>query len=566
MNILQNTFESQDKIAVRAEGQSWTYVELHRQADFLASEILNHFENLPGIVRSGTSGLEEARICFRVRPGFEFVATLLAIWKSGGVAVPLCLSHPLPELKYVVEDTKAVFLITDEANLLIMEEVSAQTGISLIALQALSPGIPKNNLVAHESPEIKFIFSPPLPRISPENRALILYTSGTTSRPKGVVSTHTNLQAQISCLIEAWEWTDQDHILNVLPLHHTHGLINVVCCALGAGATVEFLPEFDAKTVWSRFQSGEITLFMAVPTIYSKLIGFWEKTSSQMEKSPQTGQPDLATQAALSAACANLRLMVSGSAALPVPVLEKWEKISGHRLLERYGMTEIGMAISNPLKGERRAGCVGLPLPGVKIRLDEGEIRVMGPSVFLEYWQRPEATQEAFDEEGWFKTGDIAELENGYYKILGRSSVDIIKSGGYKISALEIENAILSHPSVEACAVIGLPDAEWGEVVAAAIVLKPLNTQNEFYMSNSGFSGLNSKTRLGEPEQCSGENPCMETEFEQNRFQPEMGKIIQDWLKTQIAPYKIPRKILFIADLPRNAVGKTVKTELKKLF
>jgi malonyl-CoA/methylmalonyl-CoA synthetase len=225
--------------------------------------------------------------------------------------------------------------------------------------------------------------------------------------------------------------------------------------------------------------------------------------------------------------------MVSGSAALPVPTLERWRTITGQTLLERYGMTEIGMGLSNSFRQERRPGHVGLPLPGVEMRLaDEGgatiheertpgEIQIKGPSVFLEYWQKPDATANAFTPEGWFRTGDIAELNDGLYRILGRDSVDIIKSGGYKISALEIEAVMLRHPSVAECAVVGIPDPEWGEVISAAIV-----------------------------------SPESEPDF----------AAISTWLKGQIPAYRLPRKWLSLDEIPRNTLGKVTKNELKKLF
>ena len=309
-----------------------------------------------------------------------------------------------------------------------------------------------------------------LPALTPDRLAMIIYTSGTTSRPKGVVSTHGNIQAQVTTLVDAWGWQPTDHILLVLPLHHVHGIINVLTCALWSGARVTVHPEFDAGAVWEAIAGGELTLFMAVPTIYSRLIAAWEAAPPER-------------QTALSVSCRTLRLMVSGSAALPVRVLERWQEISGHVLLERYGMTEIGMALSNPLHGRRRPGSVGAPLPGVAVRLvDEqgrevvpgtpGEIEVRGPSVFREYWRRPEATQAAF-RDGWFRTGDIAVMEQGSYRILGRSSVDILKTGGYKVSALEVEEAIGEHPAVREVAVVGLPDPEWGERIGAAVVLAP---------------------------------------------------------------------------------------------
>ncbi|MCA9736420.1 MAG: AMP-binding protein, partial [Gemmatimonadetes bacterium] len=229
---------------------------------------------------------------------------------------------------------------------------------------------------------------------------------------------------------------------------------------------------------------------------------------------------------------ASLRLMVSGSAALPVPVLERWQEMTGHILLERYGMTEIGMGLSNPLHGERRPGTVGMPLPGVAARLvdehglplDEGspgQIEIRGPQLFREYWQRADATRAAFHD-GWFRTGDEAIVEDGYFRILGRQSVDIIKSGGYKISALEIEAVLREHERIAECAVVGLPDPEWGERVAAAVV-------------TTGSEGLELET-------------------------------LRAWAKERLAPYKIPRALVVTADLPRNAMGKVVKPDLRTLF
>lgn len=348
---------------------------------------------------------------------------------------------------------------------------------------------------------------------------MILYTSGTTGNPKGVVSTHQNLEAQITSLVASWEWQQDDRILNVLPMHHVHGIVNILCCALWSGACCEFLSKFDPAEVFQIFKKKKVNLFMAVPTIYYQLIGHWNELPE-------------AAQSEISAALAAFRLMVSGSAALPVSTLRQWEQISGHTLLERYGMTEMGMAISNPYRGARRPGCIGQPLAGVSVRLaDEnnapvgldtpGEIQVKGANVFTEYWGKPDATRETFTEDGWFKTGDVAILENGSYRILGRNSVDIIKSGGYKISALEIEEALRKHPAVKDCAVVGIPDEEWGELIAAGIVL------------TDRYDTL-----------------------------PDL----KEWLKDQLPKYKIPRKYLVQADLPRNVMGKVAKKELQNLF
>jgi malonyl-CoA/methylmalonyl-CoA synthetase len=358
-----------------------------------------------------------------------------------------------------------------------------------------------------------------LPEVDFDRRALILYTSGTTGKPKGVVTTHQNIQAQVTSLISAWGWTSEDRILHVLPLHHIHGIINVLTCALWAGAECHILPKFDAQEVWNRIVEGNLTLFMAVPTIYVKLIAAWETASEDRQR-------------AMSDACAQMRLMVSGSAALPVQVLKKWKDISGHFLLERYGMTEIGMALSNPLDGQRLPGYVGKPLPQVEVRLvDEsgdlvspgtpGEIQVKGPGVFLEYWQKPEATAKAF-RDGWFCTGDLAVVENGNYRILGRISVDIIKTGGYKVSALEIEEVLRTHPDIQECAVVGIADEEWGERICAALVLS------------------------------AGSSLTLET--------------LRIWAKERLAVYKIPTKIVALEDLPRNAMGKVTKPKVAQIF
>jgi len=291
-----------------------------------------------------------------------------------------------------------------------------------------------------------------------------------------------------------------------------HGIINVLTCALWAGARCEVLPKFDAERVWARIAAGELTLFMAVPTIYGKLIHAWEAADAERRR-------------AWSAGCAppRLRLMVSGSAALPVQRLGRWREITGHVLLERYGMTEIGMALSNPLVGERRPGFVGTPLPGVDVRLvpGTGEIEVRGTTVFLEYWRRPDATSEAF-RDGWFRTGDVAVMEHGAYRILGRSSVDIIKTGGYKVSALEVEEVLRTHPAIAECAVVGVEDPEWGERICAAV-------------ERRGAVDLTLAA-------------------------------LQAWAKERLAPYKIPRALRSVPALPRNAMGKVTKSEVAALF
>ncbi len=487
----------QNGAIVTPEAQ-FTYGDLLTAAAHIAHQILN-----------GTADLAEQRVAFLIPSGFEYVATQWGIWRSGGIAVPLCTLHPAPELAYVMGQSGATIVIVHPMFAAIIAPIAQAHTIRIILTTDLLPA----DLRPVGDAQITH-----LPIVNPDRRALILYTSGTTGKPKGVVTTHRQIQAQVTSLITAWEWTAADRILHVLPLHHIHGIINILTCALWAGATCEMLPKFDAAVVWAAIAQGDLTLFMAVPTIYAKLIAAWE-----------AADPD--QQQVMSAGCAKLRLMVSGSAALPIEILEKWQQISGHVLLERYGMTEIGMALANPLHGPRLAGKVGLPLPQVAVRLvDEGsvvpagtpgEIQVQGTTIFAEYWQNPEATAEAF-QEGWFCTGDRAVLEDGSYRILGRNSIDIIKTGGYKVSALEIEATLRTHPQIAECAVVGLADPEWGERVGAAIVLMPAASLT------------------------------LES--------------LRHWAKAHLATYKVPSRIVLLPELPRNAMGKVVKPAIGPLF
>ncbi len=473
-----------------------------RKGAFTYNDLLDASSRVATALLAGHEDLQEERVAFLVTPGFPWVAAQWGIWRAGGVAVPLPLNSTRIELEYLINDTAASTLLFDVQAAPLLAPIAAARGIR---------GLPYDQLPASRPGE--------LPDIPSERRAMILYTSGTTSRPKGVVTTHANTTAQIVSLVEAWEWSAGDRIVLCLPLHHVHGIINVVSCALWAGATCQMLPRFDANAVWDCIASGGVTLFMAVPTVYTKLIAAWDAASPER-------------RAQLSASCAGLRLMVSGSAALPVSTLQRWKEISGHTLLERYGMTEIGMALSNPLRGERVPGSVGSPLPSVEVQLvgengkpvapgTPGEIEVRGPSVFAEYWAKPEATRDAF-RDGWFRTGDTAVVENSIYRILGRTSIDILKTGGHKVSALEIEEALREHPAIAECAVVGIPDPEWGERVAAAVVLHDGDALDL---------------------------PSLRT-----------------WAKELLAAYKLPSRLLALDALPRNAMGKVMKPAVVALF
>ncbi len=490
LELVERASHFPDRIAILSGGKSYSYPEL-----------LTASERIALLLLKGRTDLQEVPVAFMIAPGFDYVSVLWGIWRAGGIAVPLCLSHPLPALDYVLRDTDSKIVVVSAEFKERIEPLCRNRGAEVLELNSITGRMAGT-----------------LPEIHEGRKALILYTSGTTNLPKGVVSTHRNLQAQIKSLIHAWKWSENDHTLCVLPLHHVHGIVNVVSCSLWAGACCQFIREFDASEVLSIFAQGQVNVFMAVPTIYFKLITAWERRAPE-------------DQRVISGSLSSMRLMVSGSAALPVSVMDRWQAISGHRLLERYGMTELGMAISNPYEGERRPGFVGKPLDGVDVRLcneqdvpvvdQPGEIQVRGENVFLEYWHQPEATRTSFTKDGWFKTGDVAVVENGYYRILGRSSTDIIKSGGYKISALEIEEVLRTHEGIADCAVVGLDDEEWGEVVAAALV--PRSKMIDIHA-------------------------------------------LTPWLKERIPAYRVPRKYLQVTELPRNAMGKVTKMDVKKLF
>ena len=477
-----------DRTAVVEGSENYTYKRLLEDSARVASALLGQKTDLEG-----------DRVCFLAPPGYDYVAVQWGIWRAGGVAVPLATMHPRPELEYTVDDSgSTVVVVHPELRERVLELVQARGLTLLTTIDAL----------AHATTM--------LPGTVPGRDAMIVYTSGTTSRPKGVVTTHANIEAQITALIQPWGWTEDDRILNVLPMHHVHGIINVLGCSLWAGACCEFLP-FEAQAVWARLAKGDLTLFMAVPTIYSKLISAFRAASESDQKRFADG-------------CRGLRLMISGSAALPVSTLEAWRGISGHTLLERYGMTEIGMALSNPLDGERVPGFVGTSLPSVEVRRVDAngvpmpddepcELQVRGPGVFRGYWNQPDATRECFVD-GWFRTGDVTVVENGVYKILGRSSVDIIKTGGYKVSALEIEEVLRTHPAIRQCAVVGVEDDEWGERVGACLVVE-------------GDLAL-------EP--------------------------LREWAGDRLASYKVPSLLLKLEYLPCNPMGKVQKPVIKRLF
>ncbi|KAK7115405.1 hypothetical protein V1264_001276 [Littorina saxatilis] len=484
---------------------------------------------------------------------------------ANGVGVPLCKSHPASELEYFIQDSGCSALVASQCFADKLSPLAQQLNTPLrviddseltcnyevnewfVADKATSP---KRSGKAKKTRPKRWYDLHQFNNGFKNDPALIIYTSGTTGRPKGVVLTHGNLCAMMSNMTTAWAWSAADVILHVLPLHHVHGVVNALMTPLQVGATCLMLPMFDPHKVWSclvnpmsQTNRVRVNLFMAVPTIYAKLIQHYEEHLHRGRGSR------LAGEYIRSVCMTRIRLMVSGSAALPQPVMEKWESITGHCLLERYGMTEIGMALTNPLSGPRIPGTVGKPFPSVEVCIakpnvyskngydgiahgnahrttvekgqeeESGELLVKGPSVFQEYWNRPKATEEAFTPDGWFKTGDTVTVNSdGFYKIIGRTSVDVIKSGGYKISALDIERHLLTHPAISDCAVVGLPDITWGQRVAAVVVVK-----------HGG------ELSLGE---------------------------LKTWALNVIPPYQIPTELRCLPEMPRNAMGKVNKKEL----
>jgi len=481
-----------DADALLCGDRSHTYSEILASSAAVASALLGK-----------TDDLDEARIAFFVPAGFEYVAVQWGVWRAGGIAVPLNVSAAEPEIEHVLDDAEISVLMAPRSLRERVDPLCRRLGAEVLAVE-----------------DALGIEPMPLPDVSSSRRAMMLYTSGTTSKPKGVVTTHANTEAQVRSLVEAWGWRRDDRIPLFLPLHHVHGIINVLTCALWSGASVEVFETFDSDRVLARVADGAYTLFMAVPTIYVKLIRVLEETGPS-----RRGQ--------ITEGFGGMRLMISGSAALPSSVHEHWTELTGQKLLERYGMTEIGMGISNPLRGERRPGAVGQPLPGVEVRLvsesgdvvevedEPAEIQVRGPTVFQEYWRRPEVTEESFVD-GWFRTGDVAVLEDGYYRILGRLSVDIIKSGGYKLSALEIEDTLRQHPAVRECAVVGVADDHWGEAVAVAAEIV--------------------------------EGAELELDA------------LREWAADKLSKYKLPRVLRVVPELPRNAMGKVTKPAVRSLF
>ncbi|KAL9016845.1 MAG: hypothetical protein Q9185_005843 [Variospora sp. 1 TL-2023] len=515
--------------------------------------------------------LDGQRVAFLVENSYDYVVTLLSILGSNSIAVPLCSSFPASELRYILDNSEAMMLLSSVKFQKKAEEVLTE-GLHTVPILSMV----EKKLHGNQSPE-----DVQLEAQQDNKSGLMLYTSGTTSRPKGVLLPESALTAQSQSLMQAWHYTPADHLLHVLPLHHIHGTLNALLTPLFAGSTIEFLFPFNVQAVWERLaapfastpKAPKITFFTVVPTIYNRMLSSHPELAEPLQK---------ATKEALRPS--NLRLNISGSAALPTPVKSAWTDLSGGNvLLERYGMTEVGMALSCGLAfADRVDGSVGWPLPFVEARLvdtetgdiiesgqelaadgreREGEIQLRGPTVFHEYWRNPKATAEEFldgtDGKGrWFKTGDVAtrrfvdgagksssgqEWAKGpMYFIRGRKSVDIIKSGGEKVSALEIERELLALPQISEAAVLGVSSAQWGQKVAAIVVLHPEHARS------SSSSSPSSSGRAGAKQK------------------PWAVMDMRRALKDRLANYKIPQELRVLEEIPKNAMGKVNKKALAK--
>ncbi|AGC49016.1 long-chain-fatty-acid--CoA ligase [Myxococcus stipitatus DSM 14675] len=446
----------------------------------------------------------------------RFIIAYLGVQAAGGVVVLVNTAYRQVELAHILSDAEVHTCVTGTAGIAELIPLRDQ----LPSLQWLVAAEPPAAATPASLPVVSFDTllvegaSAPialsLPR--PEDLAVLGYTSGTTGRSKGAMLQHRNLLANVKAVTEAWRWTAEDRLLLALPLFHTHGLMVGLHGTLYTGGSLELHRRFVATDALATLRDdASLTMFFGVPTMYGRLL----------EESRRTGVKPRA-----------LRLWVSGSAPLSPQLFHDIEHDFGARILERYGMTETVMNTTNPFEGERRPGTVGFPFPRQEARVvdvrtrkplplgETGEIEVRGPHVFAGYWRRPDATAESFDAEGWFRTGDLGEVDaDGYLRITGRAR-ELIISGGFNVYPREVEEVLATHPGVAEVAVLGLPDADYGEQVVAVVVPPP---------------GVHA---------------------------PEAQALVE-WCRDRLASFKKPRRVVFMDSLPRNALGKVQKHLLR---
>ncbi|MFL6179774.1 MAG: AMP-binding protein [Actinomycetes bacterium] len=470
-----------DSIALRGvNGAAVTYSELEADSRQLAQRLISR-----GVVVGD-------RVAFQVRKSMKAISLHLALLRCGAIQVPINPDYAETEVHGFLSDADAAVFIRDPACAKLdgpwADFTLNENGHGTLLDLSLSDA--------------------PLPAVQSHDGAAILFTSGTTGRPKGALLTHRNLAHNALTLIDAWGFTPEDHLAHVLPLFHTHGLFVAVHCALGSGASMTVVPRFDVDTVLDVI-AGETpcTVLMGVPTHYSRLL------NSPRFNRTSTG---------------SVRLLVSGSAPMTPRLHEEVASRTGHEVLERYGMTETSMLTSNPLHGRRKPGSVGRPLAGVDVRIagtdtareGAGEVEVRGPNVFSGYWRQPELHDQVFTADGWFRTGDLGRFDSdGYLFLVGRVK-DLIISGGLNVYPADVESVLDSLPGVRESAVVGVPDADLGERVMGVVVLKP------------GADADGDRLRLLSRERLAG--------------------------------YQVPKRIVIVDELPRNAMGKVEKSLLRE--
>jgi len=488
----------------RAAAIEWSYAELLARADGVAASL-----------RRRGIGYGDRVGCL-LGNGPELVLLHLALLRVGAILVPINLAYKRREVGHILADATPRLLVVEAAQRAVLDEVPAAEQASLEAVldagellraSELEPGAATSN--GADSGGAPAASETPAP--GGDDLAVLLYTSGTTGTSKGAMISHNNVLATVTGLLAAWSWSAGDVLLLALPLFHVHGLVVGLDCALAAGATVELRRRFDAAACAGELAGGGVTLFFGVPTVYVRLVE---------ELRRRGGGPG---------AYAGVRLFCSGSAPLAPETFAAFRELAGQAILERYGMTECGMILSNPYLGPRVPGQVGTPLPGVSVRLVdeegrdlpagvEGELLVRGANVFAGYWQAPEKTAASFVQDAagrrWFRTGDLARQDprTGAFTLLGRRH-ELIISGGFNIYPREVEEALLGFPGVREAAVVGRPHAEWGEVPIAYLVAEPAL-----------------------------EPPALLA-----------------YCKSQLAAFKVPHEVRLLDALPRNALGKLQK-------
>jgi malonyl-CoA/methylmalonyl-CoA synthetase len=484
--FVRNAERAPESLCLRFEGEEISYQRLRERAEGFGA----------AIAAWGLRPGERVALFLGNHP--DLLAAYLGTHLAGGVVVPVNTQYRRGELRHIFGDAGVRLCLTDE-------ERKPELGRA---------DLPELETVIQAGTELEdFLetgdaFTPEMPH--GEDLAVIAYTSGTTGRSKGAMLLHRNLVANAEAVCAAWHWTDRDTLLLALPLFHTHGLMVGAHGTFLTGAGAELHRKFDAAQAYDALLKGRVTMFFGVPTMYTRLL-------REAETRDERPRP--------------IRLYVSGSAPLSPQAFDEFERLFGERILERYGMTETIMNLTNPYEGERRPGTVGRPFPGQEARVVDvktreplpegeiGEIEVRGPHVFPGYWNRPDATGESFDDEGWFATGDLGSVgEDGYFTISGRAK-ELIISGGYNVYPREVEEAIEGCPGVSEVAVVGLPDPEFGERVVAAVV--------------RGDPGLTAEK-------------------------------VTDYCREDLASYKKPRQVVFVEELPRNALGKVLKHRVRE--